>query len=154
MLPNHYEGQDCSIARALEILGERWTLLILREAFLGSTHFDEFEQRLEIAPSTLTRRLDLLIAEGLLERSADPNDGRSHLYRLTAKGSETHLVITALRDWGESYYSHGAPPDSLTHDSCGGRVRAELRCERCGDPIGIAETRRTEHRPRTRTTAP
>ena len=109
MLKRDYEGQNCSIARALEVVGERWTLLIVRDAFLGLRRFDEFQESLGIARHVLTDRLNRLVEEGILERARYSERPERHEYRLTAKGRELNIALTALRQWGDTYLSEKPP---------------------------------------------
>src|SRR5215470_5876179 len=100
MLKRDYQGQDCSIARTLEVVGERWTLLIVRDAFRGLRRFDEFQESLAIARNVLTDRLNRLVAEGILERVPYSERPLRHEYRLTPKGLELRVALAALRQWG------------------------------------------------------
>ena len=109
MLKRDYEGQNCSIARALEVVGERWTLLIVRDAFLGLRRFDEFQESLGIARNVLADRLNRLVEEGILERARYSERPERHEYRLTAKGRELIIALTALRQWGDTYLSEKPP---------------------------------------------
>jgi DNA-binding HxlR family transcriptional regulator len=109
MLKRDYEGQNCSIARALEVVGERWTLLIVRDAFLGLRRFDEFQESLGIARNVLADRLNRLVEEGILERARYSERPERHEYRLTAKGRELNIALTALRQWGDTYLSEKPP---------------------------------------------
>jgi DNA-binding HxlR family transcriptional regulator len=105
MLKREYEGQNCSIARALEIVGERWTLLILRDVFLGIRRFDELQESLGIARNVLTDRLNRLVGEGVLERVPYSERPTRYEYRLTAKGSDLNIALSGLRQWGDKYLS-------------------------------------------------
>ena len=109
MLNRDYEGQDCSIARALEIVGERWTLLIVRDAFLGLRRFDEFQESLGISRNILTDRLNKLVDEGIFERV--PYGARSdrYDYQLTKKGLDLHVALVGLRQWGDRYLCDKPP---------------------------------------------
>jgi DNA-binding HxlR family transcriptional regulator len=108
-LKRDYEDQNCSIARALEIVGERWTLLIVRDAFLGLSRFDEFQESLGIARNVLTDRLNRLVDEGILERTRYNERPPRYEYRLTAKGEELRLALAGLRQWGDKYLSERPP---------------------------------------------
>ena len=112
MLNRDYEGQNCSIARALEVVGERWTLLIVRDAFLGLRRFDQFQESLGIARNILTDRLNRLVEEGILERVRYSERPERYEYRLTAKGRELNIALTGLRQWGDKHLS-GKPPRLL-----------------------------------------
>ena len=109
MLKRDYDGQNCSIARALEIVGERWTLLIVRDVFLGRRRFDELQESLGIARNVLTDRLGRLTDEGILERVRYSERPERFEYRLTAKGRDLNVALTALRQWGDAYLSEKPP---------------------------------------------
>ena len=109
MLKRDYHGQDCSIARSLEIVGERWTLLIIRDVFLGLHRFDEFQESLGIARNVLTDRLNRLVEEGLLERVRYSEQPERYEYHLTEKGSALDVALAGLRQWGDAYLSKTPP---------------------------------------------
>jgi DNA-binding HxlR family transcriptional regulator len=109
MLKREYEGQDCSIARALEIVGERWTLLIVRDAFLGLRRFEQFQENLGIARNVLTDRLNRLVDEGILERVRYSERPERYEYRLTRKGRDLQIALAGLRQWGDKYVSDRPP---------------------------------------------
>jgi DNA-binding HxlR family transcriptional regulator len=109
MLKRDYEGQNCSIARALEVVGERWTLLIVRDAFLGFRRFDEFQANLGIARNVLTDRLNRLVDEGILERVRYSEHPERYEYRLTQKGRDLNIALAGLRQWGDKYVSEKPP---------------------------------------------
>ena len=109
MLKRDYEGQNCSIARALEIVGERWTLLIVRDAFLGLQRFEQFQESLGIARNVLTNRLNRLVDEGILERVRYSERPERYEYRLTRKGRDLQIALAGLRQWGDKYLSDKAP---------------------------------------------
>src|SRR5262249_23317422 len=109
MLNRDYEGQNCSIARALEVVGERWTLLIIRDVLLGLHRFDEFQESLGIARNVLTDRLNLLVDEGVLERVLYNERPERYEYHLTEKGLDVNLARHALRRWGDDYLSEKPP---------------------------------------------
>jgi DNA-binding HxlR family transcriptional regulator len=133
VLQRGYPNQVCSIARSLEVVGERWTLLILRDAVLGMTRFEEFQADLGIASNVLTDRLKWLCDEGVLERVADPDRPGRPKYVLTSKGSELGPALILLMKWGDRHYPAPKGPPRLTlHVGCGGSIGADLRCDRCG----------------------
>jgi DNA-binding HxlR family transcriptional regulator len=109
MLRRDYEGQNCSIARALEVVGERWTLLIIRDALLGLRRFDQFQDSLGIARNVLTDRLSRLVEEGVLERVPYSERPVRFEYRLTDKGRELGVALAGLRQWGDKYVSDKPP---------------------------------------------
>ena len=137
MLKRNYEGQEsCSVAKTLEIIGERWTWLIIRDAFHGLTRFIDFEQSLGIARNVLTDRLNRLVEEGIFERVLYQERPARYEYRLTQKGSDLATALTALRQWGDQYLS--AKPAQLLqrkHDKT--RVIAALVPE--GAPVLAAD---------------
>jgi DNA-binding HxlR family transcriptional regulator len=109
VLRRDYEGQNCSIARALEVVGERWTLLIVRDCFLGLRRFEEFQQSLGIARNILTDRLNRLVAEGILERVRYSERPERYEYRLTPKGRDLQIALAGLRQWGDKHISDKPP---------------------------------------------
>jgi DNA-binding HxlR family transcriptional regulator len=138
MLGRTYDREVCSAARALEVAGERWSLLILRNAaFAGVTRFTDFQQRLGIAPNVLAARLELFVAEGLMTVAPAPTGYGE--YRLTDKGLDFKPVIIALTEWGDRWAAPEGPPIRYQHDECGGHVRSLLICERCGSELRAAD---------------
>jgi DNA-binding HxlR family transcriptional regulator len=103
VLNRTYEGQDCPIARALEIVGERWTLLIVRDVLVGPCRFDQLQASLGIARNVLADRLNRLVEEGILERVPYSKRPPRHEYRLTDKGRELEPALSALRRWGDQF---------------------------------------------------
>jgi DNA-binding HxlR family transcriptional regulator len=109
VLKRDYEGQNCSIARALEVVGERWTLLIIRDVFLGLRKFDEIQENLGVARNVLTDRLNRLVEEGILQRVRYSERPERYEYRLTAKGRDLNIALAGLRQWGDKYLSEKPP---------------------------------------------
>ena len=104
MLKREYIGQElCSVARTLEIIGDRWTWLIIRDAFLGISRFGEFQESLGVAPNVLQDRLDRLVDEEIFERKAYSDHPTRYDYRLTRKGDDLFTALNALRQWGDRY---------------------------------------------------
>ncbi|WP_216216977.1 winged helix-turn-helix transcriptional regulator [Amycolatopsis aidingensis] len=135
-----YERENCSAARALELVGERWSLLIIRNAvFSGMKRFSEFERRLGIAPNILAKRLDGFVSDGLMELRPAEDTAGAHDYVLTHKGRELGLVIMALTEWGDRWAAPKGPPVYFEHDTCGGRVHVTAGCEECGQAPAVAE---------------
>jgi DNA-binding HxlR family transcriptional regulator len=140
VLQRSYPAQVCSIARALEVVGERWTLLILRDARLGLRRFDEFQESLGIASNVLASRLKLLCDEGVLARRPDPQRPGRPEYVLTDKGRELAPALITLMKWGDRYYPTPAGPPRLTvHAGCGGRVDEAQRCDRCHNRVDFGD---------------
>ena len=125
MLKHDYENQNCSIARALEVVGERWTLLIVRDAFLGIRRFEQFQESLGIARNVLTERLNRLVDEGVLKRVQYSERPERYEYRLTPKGRDLNVSLVGLRQWGDKYLST-TPPQILRRKSDKKRVVAAL----------------------------
>jgi DNA-binding HxlR family transcriptional regulator len=133
MLKRGYDTQVCSIARSLEVVGERWSLLILRSVFMDVHRFDDLLGELGITRSVLTARLTLLVEEGVLERVAYHDRPVRYEYRATAKGRGLWPVLAHLVQWGDAHYAEPAgAPYVLEHIGCGGRPDDHLICDRCG----------------------
>lgn len=125
------DRRGCSVAATLAIVGERWTLLVLREAFYGVRRFDDFQRHLGVARNMLTDRLATLVEHGLLTRTPYREHGRRerHEYRLTPSGRELLPAVLALMQWGDAHLAGPAgPPVTVTHRGCGASVHAELVC--------------------------
>jgi DNA-binding HxlR family transcriptional regulator len=134
MLGRLYESENCSAARALELVGERWSLLILRDAaFAGQTRFSEFERRLGIAPNILASRLESFVAAGIMEMRPNAAHKGQNEYVLTEKGRDFIPAIVALTEWGDRWAAPDGPPIIYEHESCGGDVGLELRCRACNE---------------------
>jgi DNA-binding HxlR family transcriptional regulator len=134
MLGKTYDTQVCSIARALEVVGERWSLLIIRDAlFAGVTRFNDFQHNLGIATNVLATRLDGFVAAGLMERRAQAELPDQSEYVLTAKGRDLGPALVALTEWGDRWAAPGEPPILYRHRGCGGAVTAQAVCDVCGE---------------------
>jgi DNA-binding HxlR family transcriptional regulator len=142
MLRNDYDGQVCSIAAALALVGERWSLLIVRDVMLGLRRFDELQAHLGIARNVLQRRLERLTENGLLERRLYEERPPRFEYRLTDKGLDLWPTMVALMQWGDR---HARPPAGapvvLEHRGCGGRVDEHRTCARCGARLSVGDVR-------------
>ena len=132
MLRSDYSDQNCSVARALEVIGERWTLLIIRNAFYGIKRFDDHQRWLGIARNVLQSRLERLVEEGILTRELYQERPPRYEYRLTQKGRDLWPVLVTLLQWGDRHVADAGPPIVLRHRGCGGGIDTHLRCERCG----------------------
>jgi DNA-binding HxlR family transcriptional regulator len=140
MLGRTYDRENCSAARALEIVGERWSLLIIRNAMFGGlARFTEFQRALGIAPNILINRLDRFVDADLMRTRPLAGDRETHEYVLTPKGLDLQPVIIALTAWGDRWEAPQGPPILYQHDGCGGRVRQHLSCENCGAEPGPDE---------------
>ena len=144
VLGRTYDGENCSAARALELVGERWSLLILRNAmYAGSTRFSQFQRQLDIASNILASRLNRFVESGLMECHPGSGGTDAGEYRLTAKGRDLEPVILALSVWGDHWAAPDGPPMLYHHDRCGGQIRQRLECETCHvtpDPGDIVAT--------------
>jgi DNA-binding HxlR family transcriptional regulator len=128
--------EDCSLARTLAVIGDRWTLLILRDAFLRVRRFEEFERSLKIARRVLSERLTLLVEEGILARVAYQERPARYEYRLTDKGLDLYPALLSLVHWGDKHYAgKNGPPVLHTHLKCGHDFRSALTCSECGEAI-------------------
>lgn len=140
MLGRDYSDQVCSISRALEVVGERWTLLILRDVLLDRHRFDELVESLGVTRTVLTHRLRHLVDDGVLERTAYQQRPERFAYYLTDKGHALLPVIAHLLWWGDRYYPEPAgPPRLLRHRDCGGPVRPAFTCGDCGAELASGD---------------
>src|SRR4051794_15700000 len=132
-----WTADRCTIAKSLEVISPRSAFLILREAFYGTTRFDDFARRAGISEPVAAARLRELVDEGLLERKPyrEPGQRTRHSYRLTPKGADLLPALVALMQWGDRWLDERGGPLHLRHAGCGERVRAELRCA-AGHEVG------------------
>jgi DNA-binding HxlR family transcriptional regulator len=129
---------SCSIARTLDVVGEWWTLLILRDLFAGLSRYDEIQQDLGIASNILAARLKRLRDEGLVERQVAPEDARSWRYQLTERGRDLYPVIISLMAWGDKWLTPpGKQPVLMVHESCGHVTAAVPSCSVCHEPLAL-----------------
>jgi DNA-binding HxlR family transcriptional regulator len=141
MLGNTYDGQDCSIARSLELIGERWTLLIIRDAFLGVRRFDDFQRSIGVARNVLQGRLERLVEGGILERVRYQERPERFEYRLTEMGIDLWPVVVSLLHWGDKHLASDGPPVTMEHRGCGGHVNDRRICDACGALLGPRDVR-------------
>lgn len=131
-----FTGWPCSVARTVDILGDGWTLLVLREVFYGQSHFDGFINALDIPRNTLTHRLRRLEGAGLLRRSAYQAEPVRYEYLLTDKGRDFFGVLAAINAWGDRWMaSDDGIPVVMHHDPCGHDTQAQVVCSSCGRPL-------------------
>lgn len=136
------DQQPCSLARTLSVVGDRWTLLILRDCFLGVRRFEQFESRLGITRHILADRLRKLVENGVLDKVPYQERPRRHEYRLTDKGREFYPVLLALVNWGDKFMAGpDGPPLAHIHKACGHRMHGQLVCSECGEPLHPREVR-------------
>jgi DNA-binding HxlR family transcriptional regulator len=137
MLGKTYDSQICSIARALELVGERWSLLLVRDAlFAGTTRYVEFQRRLRIATNILQSRLDGFVAAGIMQRRTTSSGPE---YVLTDKGRDLAAALIALTQWGDRWAAPDGPPIRYTHETCGSAVGVDITCASCGTLAGADE---------------
>ncbi|HEV2637092.1 MAG TPA: helix-turn-helix domain-containing protein [Actinocrinis sp.] len=137
-LPRDYANQVCSAARSLEIVGERWTLLIVRDAFYGVRRFSDFAVHLQVPRAVLTERLTALVQDGILDRV--PGPGRRDEYGLTAKGVDLWPVVRSLMVWGDEYYGRAEGPRRLfRHAADDGQLDGYGICAECGKHVPVPE---------------
>ena len=144
MLPRTYDGQVCSVARALEAMGDRWTMLVIREAFLGTRRFDDYQRNLGLARNVLADRLTRLVDEGILRRRRYQERPDRFEYLLTDKGLDFWPALVSLMKWGDRHAAPNGPPMLIVHRGCGGEVNDRFICEKCGEPV---DARGSEARP-------
>ena len=127
---------SCSVARTVEVVGERWTMLILREAFLGVRRFDAIQRDLGIARNILSDRLGKLVEHGVLERRRYQERPERFEYRLTDRGRDLYPIVVTLMRWGDEHLAPGGQaPVDLVHVPCGHRTHPVLVCDVCGRPV-------------------
>jgi DNA-binding HxlR family transcriptional regulator len=136
VLPRTYDNQLCSIARTLEVIGDRWTLLVIRDAFLGLRRFEDFQKSLGVARNVLTDRLNRLVDEGILRRQLYQERPERYEYRLTRKGVELWPAMMTMMKWGDHYLYPDEHPRLVLHKDCGGEIDARLHCSKCGVELG------------------
>lgn len=139
--PGDDDVVDCSIQRALDIIGDRWTILILRDAFRGIRRFEEFRADLGIAKPVLSDRLGRLVDGGVLERVPYSEHPPRHEYRLTPMGVELSPALVALMRWGDRHLSTNGPPTLLIHDECGHELDQGFWCPCCRNTISPTHIR-------------
>lgn len=132
---------NCSIARAVEVVGEWWTPLVLREIFFGRRRFEEILRELGISRNILTDRLATLVEHGILDRVAYQETPVRHEYHLTEKGRDLFPVLVALQNWGDKWESPAGAPMVLYHRDCGEPAGPTLTCSACGDELHARNVR-------------
>lgn len=145
MLRNDYEGQLCSIARSLELIGERWSLLVIREVFFGRRKFTEMQASLGVARNVLASRLERLVEAGILERRLYTERPERYEYFLTEMGLDLWPTIVSLMHWGDRHLPlPEGPPVVIVHKGeCGGEIDDRRICTRCGKHLEVREAKAT-----------
>jgi DNA-binding HxlR family transcriptional regulator len=136
-----FADMACSVAQCLEVVGEWWSMLIVRDAFLGVTRFDQFQARLGISRNVLNQRLAHLVEAGVLVKVPYSEHPPRHDYRLTDKGRDLWPVLTTMRQWGDRYAAPDGPPLEVVHKACGHAAESVLTCAACGEPVGPRDVR-------------
>lgn len=136
-----FEQMDCSVAQCLEVVGEWWSLLIVRDALLGVRRFDDFQARLGISRNVLNQRLNRLVEHGVFRRVPYQEHPPRHEYRLTDKGRDLWGVITAMRQWGDTWAAPDGPPVEVIHLGCGHISQAVPTCSHCGETLNARSVR-------------
>jgi len=131
----YMRGRPSSVSRTLQIIGDRWTFLIIREAFLGARRFDRLQTELKIASNILTDRISRLVSTGIFDRKKYQGQPDRYEYRLTEMGMDLYGPLVMMMAWGDRWLSRGGPPLVLTHRDCGKDFTPMVICERCSKPI-------------------
>jgi len=135
------QPRTCSIARTLDLIGEKWALLALREVFLGNRRFDEMVRRTGAPRDTLTARLKTMTAAGILERRPYSEHPARFEYHLTEAGRDLYPVIATLMHWGDKYLAGQDGPPLVLEHACGHRFVPQLTCQACGEPTAYGQSR-------------
>lgn len=133
---NSLDTEPCPVARTVAVIGDRWTLMLLRDCFMGVRRFDDFQRRLHISRTIIADRLNALVEEGVLRREPYQDRPVRHEYRLTPKGHALYPIIISMAHWGNSNSGMAAASRlRLRHKHCGQQVRPVLICDECGEPL-------------------
>jgi DNA-binding HxlR family transcriptional regulator len=136
-----FAEMHCSVAQCLEVVGEWWSLLIVRDASLGIRRFDQFQERLGISRNILNQRLTWLVNHGVFEKTKYSERPPRYEYRLTPKGRDLWPVLNAMRQWGDKHAAPDGPPMVLIHDGCEQVANAVATCSRCGERLTAGNVR-------------
>lgn len=131
-----FKDMPCSVAQCLEVVGEWWTLLIIRDAFLGVRTFVAFQSSLGISRNVLTQRLNHLVEEDIMEKVLYQERPARYEYRLTEKGQDLWAVLTAMRQWGDRWAAPDGPPIEFVHKACEHTADVVPTCGHCGEQVG------------------
>ncbi len=141
MKREEYDVRTCSVGHALDAIGDRWTMLVIREAFFGVRRFEQMQRNLGIARNILTDRLQKLVGHGILERRRYQERPERFEYRLTRKGLDLYPALVTLMSWGDSYMSEEGAPITLVHKGCGHEADPVLACAHCGEALDARDVR-------------
>lgn len=135
---NEIGNQPCSVARTMAVIGDRWTMLVLRNAFMGTRRFDDFQNQLSVTRQVLTDRLKRLVEAGVFRKEAyQPN---RYEYRLTKMGLDLYPVLLAVTAWGDTWLDEGnGPPLTFQHKGCGETMKPVLVCSECREPVAARD---------------
>jgi DNA-binding HxlR family transcriptional regulator len=136
-----FEQMECSVAQCLELVGEWWTMLVVRDAFLGVHRFDAFQERLGISRNILAQRLSKLVSAGILDKRAYQDNPPRYDYVLTEKGKDLWPLLTALRQWGDKHAAPHGPPVEVVHKGCGKVANLVLHCEHCNERVEVRDVK-------------
>ena len=142
---------NCAVGNTLGMIGERWSLLVLREAFLGVRRFEQLQRHTGMARNILSDRLNTLVASGILRRELYQERPQRYEYRLTEMGLDLYPVLITLMDWGSRHA--GGRAMQLTHKTCGATVMPHLACPECGEPVRARDMQAPRTAPALRETA-
>jgi DNA-binding HxlR family transcriptional regulator len=132
---NAVADQNCSVARTIAVIGDTWTLLVIREAFFRVRRFDQMQRNLGIARNVLADRLQSLVGHGILERVQYQDRPPRYEYKLTQKGLDLYPTLVSLMQWGDKYASEAGAPVELVHRDCGHVTHPVLSCSHCGEEL-------------------
>jgi DNA-binding HxlR family transcriptional regulator len=136
-----FSDMHCSVAQCLEVVGEWWSMLIVRDAFLGVRRFDDFQSRLGISRNILNQRLAHLVKEGVFAKVPYSEHPPRYEYRLTDRGRDLWPVLTTMREWGDRHAAPNGPPLEVVHTSCDQSAHTVMTCSECGEPFGPRDVR-------------
>jgi DNA-binding HxlR family transcriptional regulator len=136
-----FAAMDCSVAQCLEVVGEWWSMLIIRDTFMGVTRFEDFQRRLGISRNILRERLNSLVDSEVLERVPYSEHPPRDDYKLTQKGRDLWPILTAMRQWGDQYAAPSGPPIELVHGWCGKSTHVEMVCDGCGERLSYRDVK-------------
>ena len=139
MSPTDFAAMECSIARTLDAIGDRWSLLVIRDAFYGVRRFDAFQKELGVARNILTDRLQKLVDKGILERRQYEERPPRFEYRLTERGRDLVGVVLAMMRWGDRWTGKGEAPVSIIHTTCGHVTQPLVACSECGEELRLGD---------------
>jgi DNA-binding HxlR family transcriptional regulator len=139
LVTEDWTRDNCAVGNTLAVIGERWTLLVLREAFLGVRRFEQLQRNTGMARNILSDRLNRLVAHGVLRRDLYQERPRRYEYRLTEKGLDLYPVLLTIMDWGAKHL--GGSAMTLTHKSCGATVMPHIACPACGEHVTARDVR-------------